>query len=253
MGLHGTLGTGPGPGVLPTKYGVTGIFENWDKISAASLGDKYLLKRRGCYACTIGCGRYVEVPYGPYRTPPHEGSEYEPTCLFGSWCYHDNLEAILRARIPLQHLRFRYNIHGKYGGVLDGTVLEGDYNRHRYGWVETWGNSEAIIALIHKIAQREGLGNIPAEGVRSAAVKIGKGASKIAIHAKGLEMPAHEPRGESKIFAVQYAVNNRGGCHINPQYSAIWNFGLDAGLKPHGLPDPPAQALDEEGVGIGCI
>jgi len=76
-----------------------------------------------------------------------------------------------------------------------------------------FGNYEAIIALLRKIAYREGLGNILAEGVRRCAEIIGKGAEKLAVHVKGLEPPGYDPRG-LKGVALAYAVSCRGACHL---------------------------------------
>jgi aldehyde:ferredoxin oxidoreductase len=76
-----------------------------------------------------------------------------------------------------------------------------------------FGNSEAIITMLKKIAYREGVGNILAEGVKRAAEKIGKGSENIAVHVKGLEPPGYDPRG-LKGVALAYAVSCRGACHL---------------------------------------
>ena len=77
----------------------------------------------------------------------------------------------------------------------------------------TWGDGTAIHAMIEKIAQREGLGELLAEGVRSAAKQVGGVAEEFAVHVKGLEPPAHDPRAKMTV-ALGYATSNRGACHL---------------------------------------
>jgi aldehyde:ferredoxin oxidoreductase len=76
-----------------------------------------------------------------------------------------------------------------------------------------FGNAEAALKMVEKIALRDGFGNILAEGVKKAAEKIGKGANRFAVEVKGLEIPMHDPRGKKGLGLI-YAVSNRGGCHI---------------------------------------
>jgi aldehyde:ferredoxin oxidoreductase len=88
----------------------------------------------------------------------------------------------------------------------------------------TWGNTQAMDVLIKKIAFREGVGDLLAEGTRIASQKIGRGSENCAIHIKGLEMAAWDPRGFplSESFrpgalagtAIGYATASRGGDHI---------------------------------------
>jgi len=74
-----------------------------------------------------------------------------------------------------------------------------------------WGNAEAILRLVEQIAQRQGLGDMLADGVRAAAERLGS--EEVAIHVKGLELPMHDPRAFLDM-AVNYATANRGGCHL---------------------------------------
>jgi len=81
----------------------------------------------------------------------------------------------------------------------------------------TWGNGEAIVQLVEKIARREGIGDLLAEGVKRAAEKIGGGAEEFAIHIKGQEVPMHEPRGKTGV-GLAYATSNRGACHLQAEH-----------------------------------
>jgi aldehyde:ferredoxin oxidoreductase len=76
----------------------------------------------------------------------------------------------------------------------------------------TWGNSEAISALCKKIINREGIGDILADGVKIASEKIGKGSEKYAIHSLGSELPMHNPRFTNSL-AFSYAYDPTPGKH----------------------------------------
>ena len=97
LGTIGLVNIYNGQGALPTKYGHTAYFENAEKISGETLANTFLVKRRACFGCSMGCDRYSEVKSGPWATPPHQGPEYETVAMLGSLCLHDNLEAIIRA------------------------------------------------------------------------------------------------------------------------------------------------------------
>jgi aldehyde:ferredoxin oxidoreductase len=76
-----------------------------------------------------------------------------------------------------------------------------------------FGDYEAMITGLEKIAYRQDIGNILAEGVKRAASIIGKGSERLAVHVKGLEPPGYDPRG-LKGVALSYAVSSRGACHL---------------------------------------
>jgi aldehyde:ferredoxin oxidoreductase len=76
-----------------------------------------------------------------------------------------------------------------------------------------WGDYHAMASLIKKIAQREGVGALLAEGSARAAAEIGGDAGRYAMHVKGLEIPGYDPRGAIGM-ALAYAVADRGGCHL---------------------------------------
>jgi aldehyde:ferredoxin oxidoreductase len=69
-----------------------------------------------------------------------------------------------------------------------------------------------MVEMIRRIGSRQGIGDLLAEGVRRAAEQIGKGAERFAMHVKGLELAAYDPRG-AKGMGIEYATSPRGGCH----------------------------------------
>jgi aldehyde:ferredoxin oxidoreductase len=81
------------------------------------------------------------------------------------------------------------------------------------GFPLRFGNDEGIIRAIHLIGRREGPGLLWGEGVKRIAKEVGQGSESFAIHVKGLEMPAYDPRGSTGI-ALAYATSDRGACHL---------------------------------------
>ena len=114
----------------------------------------------------------------------------------------------------------------------------------------TWGNGSVLPRMVMMMAGREGLGDLLAEGVKRAAERRGGGAEKFAVHVKGMEGPAHDPRS-GKALAVAYGTANRGMCHIHPLEAMAWDSGkMDFGLMKYGLTDPESvDRWDERGKG----
>jgi aldehyde:ferredoxin oxidoreductase len=120
-----------------------------------------------------------------------------------------------------------------------------------------WGNADAVIALLDKIAWREGIGNLLAEGSAAAAKKIGKNAADFLATVKGLESPMHDPRGFHGQ-GLAYATSNRGACHVNAMEQFVeqgYIFYPDIGLGEEW------KSQESEGKGylavktedLGCI
>ncbi len=85
-----------------------------------------------------------------------------------------------------------------------------------------WGSVDATLAMIDKIASRDGVGDLASKGVKALSRQIGKGSEKFAIHVKGHELAAHNiqanpPRG------LCYVTANRGACHLNGDNIAMQN------------------------------
>jgi aldehyde:ferredoxin oxidoreductase len=189
-------------------------FEGTVKTSGKAIADTIFTKHTFCHACPIGCGKAVEVREGKYAGVWGEGPEYETLCGFGSNLQCDDLNAVA----AMNDLCNRYTLDTISTSSVLAFAFEcyekGLITRDDAGDVELkWGDADAILAMIHKIARREAIGDLLAEGVRAAAQKIGRGAEKFALHVKGLEMPYHDPRGFVSM-AANYATANRGACHL---------------------------------------
>jgi aldehyde:ferredoxin oxidoreductase len=213
-GTAGDIEVNHATGRLPTQAFRKCTFEGFEKISGQTMTKTILKKRTACYACPVACIRVVEAKE-PYEVDPsYGGPEYETCASFGSLCMNDNLVAIAKAN----ELCNKYSIDTISAGVVIAFAME-CYEKKLITKEETggidlnWGNYGAVVNLVEKIAKREGVGDILAEGVVRAAEKIGRGADSFALHVKGQELPMHEPRGK-KGLGLSYAISNRGACHL---------------------------------------
>jgi aldehyde:ferredoxin oxidoreductase len=239
-------------GALPTKNFGMGQFDSAYDIGGEPLTDNHLLKRRACFGCPMGCGRHTAVVDGPWATPPGDGPEYETLAMFGSLLLNRNLPSIIRAN----HLCNELGLDTVSTGAVIAFAIEcrehGLLSEAECGGPLEWGDSARIVTLIEDIAVRRGLGDLLADGVAVAAGHVGGNAADFAVHVKGMEVPGHEPRGESKVMALQYAVSPRGACHMHPTWAAIWDSGeLTCGMRVFGMPWPPTSKYEETGANKG--
>jgi aldehyde:ferredoxin oxidoreductase len=222
-------------GDIPLRNWTLGSWEEVDKVSGATIYDKYLVKNTHCYACPIGCGKEIEVPEGKYQSPRGEGVEYETIAGFAGVLHNADAESVILAN----SLCNRYGLDTISTSALIGFATEA-YEREIIGPDDTggvelrFGDPEGMLAMIEKIAYRRDIGDTLAEGVREAARRIGNEAEEFAIHVKGLEIAFHDPRAFMSM-AINYATAARGGCHL--ESATYWNgYGV-----PHpdlGYPEP---------------
>jgi aldehyde:ferredoxin oxidoreductase len=108
-----------------------------------------------------------------------------------------------------------------------------------------FGNTDGMLAMIRKIAFREGFGAVLAEGVKRAAEKIGNGAEQYALHVKGQELPMHDPRGKHGLV-LSYAISPTGADHIEAPHDTAFlseESPMLYALNPAGVVEP-ISALD---------
>lgn len=233
-------------GDLPIRNWTLGNWPDAKNLAGQTFYPKYLVKHTHCYACPIGCGKEIEVGEGPYASPRGEGVEYETLAGFGGACHISSFEAVALAN----SLCNRYGLDTISTAGVIAFAMEA-FERGLIGVADTggselrFGDADAMLAMIGKIAAREGFGAVLGDGVREAARRIGQGAEAFALHVKGLEIAYHDPRAFVSM-AVNYATAARGGCHL--ESATYWNgYGV-----PHpdlGYPSPlPLHASDAASV-----
>ncbi len=199
--------------LLPTRNFRTGVFEKAENISGETMRDKIVVKDGTCYNCIIQCWKYTHVESGKYRVDELAGPEYESIALLGSDCGVGSIEAVAHASMLCDDLGLDTISTGNSIAFAMECYERGLLTAEDTDGLELkFGNADAEIEMVKKIAYRKGLGNLLAEGVRRASKKIGDGSERFAMHVKGLEIPGYDPRGAFGM-ALAYATSDRGACH----------------------------------------
>jgi aldehyde:ferredoxin oxidoreductase len=197
-------------GDTPVRNWSKGTFPT-DKITGETMTNTILKGRHACFLCPEACFRRVEIQGGPYAMKG-SGPEYQTVAALGSLVGNNNLEAIAKAN----DLCNSYGLDTISTGVSIAFAMEcfekGIIKKKEIQPALSFGNNQAILQLIKKIAYREGLGDILAEGVKHASKRIGGGAQDFAVHVRGLEVPMHDPRAFFGI-GIGYAVGPTGARH----------------------------------------
>ncbi|MGI6703729.1 MAG: aldehyde ferredoxin oxidoreductase family protein [Clostridia bacterium] len=221
-------------GDFPLKNWSGSVWNKVENVSGQRMTDTILTGRYFCEACIIGCGREVEIKEGPYAMKG-AGPEYEAIGMLGGMCLIDNLEAIAYGGELCN--RYGLDIISTGGAIAFAMELyeQGIITKEDTGGLDlVWGNADAMIEIINRIVNGEGLGGLLGDGVREAARRIGGRAPDFAIHTKGLELPAHDPRAFNSI-ALGYATSNRGACHLQ---GASHMFEKSVVMPELGIPEP---------------
>lgn len=222
-------------GDLPIRNFALG---NWadgaKKITGQSFVEQMLLRHHACFMCPIGCAKKIEIREGRYAGLQTTQPEYETVGALGSNLMLDDPAGVAIAHRECNRLGLDTISAGVVAGFLfecceRGIVDPADVGLK--GTEPTWGNTEALVQLIEMITYRRGIGEVLAQGVRHAAKTFGGGSERFAIHAKGLELPMHDPRALVSAGAT-YATGNRGASHNEaPAYY------LEEGMKIEGFPE----------------
>lgn len=200
-------------GMLPTRNFQKGRFEagvgkiDKDAVLRAKIAD------RSCYACFASCGKLTQVKDGVFKGLKLEGPEYETLALLGSNLEIDYLPAVIRGNYLCDDLGLdTISTGGVVGFVMEcferGILTKEDTD----GLEMKFGDYESALKLIEMIAHRKGFGDFCARGVKEMAGELGRGTEDFAMHCKGLELPAYDPRA-GWGSAITYSVTPRGGCH----------------------------------------
>jgi aldehyde:ferredoxin oxidoreductase len=162
-----------------------------------------------CFACPIACTKVSKLKRGEYKGKEYEAPEYEIAALMGGNLLLDSYEYVTYGHILCNDL----GLDAISAGNCVGFAME----CYEKGLIKSdfeikFGDGDVLIKLIKQMANREGLGDLLANGVRSAAEEIGQDSERFAIHVKGLELPGVDPRA-SYGMALAFATADRGACH----------------------------------------
>jgi aldehyde:ferredoxin oxidoreductase len=236
-------------GGLPTRHFQRGSFEEADAVSGEAIEELYKIKSKACFACTIPCSRFLVIDDPRFPSLRLEGPEYEPLAGFTVRVGNDDLALALKC-IDLAN---RYGIDAIALSEVISWAMEcyqrGLLSREEADGLDlTWGNGETILALIHKVAYREGFGDMLADGVKKAAERLGRGSEEIAMHGKGLEVFQADVRS-IKAYGLGNAVASRGADHLRSEPWFEFSNDPEEGIRRYGIPET-AFRLEYKGKGL---
>ncbi|MGY5876304.1 MAG: aldehyde ferredoxin oxidoreductase family protein [Candidatus Thorarchaeota archaeon] len=201
-------------GQFPTRNFQTGYFEDHLKIVPEVLEQWALGARNSCPHCVMRCTRAYKTndPDDP-SSEVESTIEYETLGLMGGCLGISDPQMVLKLNYMADKLGLDTISSGSTIGFAMDAIEKGILTEEDIGFSLKFGDGEAAIKLLRMIAYREGVGDILADGVRVAAKKIGKDSDSLAVHFKGLEVPAWDPRGR-KGMGLSYATANVGASHL---------------------------------------
>lgn len=209
--------------MLPTKNWQETRFEGYERLTGERLAQQFMTGTSSCYQCPVKCEHTFEVKEGEYAGAVSEGLEYETVFSLGPGCGNANAESVIMAGRLVDDLGLDSMSTGSTISFAMECFQRGLLTLEDTGGLDlTWGNHGAIIELIKKIAGREGIGDLLAEGSRRAALIIGKGAEDLSMTVKGQEMSGWDPRAAWGM-ALAYGTANRGGCHTSAAVFSVEN------------------------------
>jgi aldehyde:ferredoxin oxidoreductase len=197
-------------GIQAVKNYREGTFVDADKIGAAA-SKKYWIRSSSCYCCPLACKRVCDSNAGL----THDGPEYETGTMLGANLMISDLKGILEGI----YLGDDYGMDIITLGNVIGFLMEA-YERKLIdkdfldGIDLQWGSVDATLKMIHKIAARDGIGDLASRGVKALVEKIGHDSHKFAMHVKGHALAAHNCQANPPR-ALCYATAHRGACHLN--------------------------------------
>jgi len=195
-------------GAMPTKNSQGTFFEAHEKLSGEYVEENILVNDPTCHACPVACKKEVEITEGPYKGLRMESMEYESIWALGANCLNDDVNSGAKM----------IDMCNDYGmdTIEMGNVLSVYMEATEKGYTNgegglKWGDSTSMVEAIRKMAYREGIGEVLAEGSLRTAKHFQH--PEMAMEVKGQAIPAYDPRG-IKGMGLGYATSNRGACHL---------------------------------------
>jgi aldehyde:ferredoxin oxidoreductase len=195
---------------FPTRYWSKGTYEDWEKIGADALHAQCDVTPKACLKCFMACGRLSTVKAGRHAGLKIEGPEYETIYAFGGLCLINSIEEIAY----LNDICDRLGMDTITAGNLCAFTVEASL-RGKIEEKYAYGDVDAFADLLEKIARREGIGDVLAQGIKHAAKTWDL--EDIAVHTKGMEPPGYYHHS-LKGMGLAYATSDRGACHLRATF-----------------------------------
>lgn len=203
-----------GTGSLITKNYQTTWYPDIAYIGAEEANRRFWKRHVACTHCPVHCQKLGVIRGGTYDGLIAEGPEYETGGLMGSNLGVSEFDSMMAAIELCDALGLDTISTGGCIGFAMECVQKGVLTAADLDGIDLeWGNADGVVEMVKKIAYQDGkAGKLLSKGVLRMSKEIGKGSDKWAIHTKGKEMAAHDPRGD-KPRGVSYAMGQCGGDH----------------------------------------
>lgn len=223
-------------GAHPARNWQQSIYDKADDIGGETLAKKYLVRNRGCFDCSIGCGRVTKIERSQF-TNFGEGPEYEAGWSFGSDCGSNKLEAVCEANFLCNELGMDPITMGSTIACAMELYEKGYATKEDIGMDLRFGDADAVVKLTRMTGYREGFGDKLALG--SYRMAAGFGHPELSMSVKKQEMPAYDGRTMQGI-GLEYATSNRGGCHVRGYMTSPEILGVPKKMDPMVTEDKAA-------------
>jgi len=198
-------------GCMPTRNFQTTYFEGGKNVDAHQMRDRYFVKNYACYRCTVACGKVCEVKEGPFKGAKAR-TEYETIGLLGPDCGVDDFAAIIAANQACDEFGIDTISAGNAVALAMELFERGLITTDDTDGIEArFGSGRALVDMIALIAERRGIGDLLAEGMKEVARRRPEWRPYI-IAVKGLPFAAYDPRGFYG-HALTCGTSSRGACH----------------------------------------
>ncbi len=205
-------------GLLGTRNYQTEVFPQADMINGEALRSNAYIKSTSCFSCPIGCAKLFRIDGTKYEKVESVGPEYETLWSLGSNLENSDLASIIAADRLCDELGIDTISAGSTIGMAIEAFEKGLINAADTGGIPLrFGDPDLMLSLLDQIGTKTGFGEILGEGARALGRRYN--AADLAMETKGLEIPAHSPRGYPGM-AIGYATSNRGGTHQDGRPSA---------------------------------
>jgi aldehyde:ferredoxin oxidoreductase len=213
-------------GSLVTKNYQTTWYPDIVEIGGEQAGREFWKRHQSCPNCPVHCMKVGVIRGGDYSGLIAEAPEFETGTMLGANCGVADFDPYVKTIEMCDAMGVDTISMGNVLGYTMELIERGILSHKDVDGVKLeWGEPEAMVEMIRKVAHKEGKGGkLLALGVKQMGEKIGKGADYYAIHVKGQELAAHDPRGD-KGRGYSYALGQRGGCQhegTNPKKHAQW-------------------------------
>ena len=216
IGMFSRFGTGAGMGLiqsrgaLATRNSQFGSFEGSEGISGQTYEKDFYTRWVSCYGCPVHCGRVHKFSTVDGGKTWARGPEYETMYSLGSQLCNGDPSVLAEANrlteiYGVDSLTIGVTIAFAFECAEKGLLKDDELSLE-------FGDAASILGLIRKIGEREGIGDILAEGPARAADQIGGGSKDFAMQVKNSGFAAWMPR-RMVGTGLAFATSNRGACH----------------------------------------